>query len=907
MKNKKLFAILTLVCFMMTLMPVAAFAALPGQGNADFQKTSDSTSFVYTEDDAIDAGQTATIEMDMFDRYGNYDATTATLYTWVTKKGSTVPVNSVDIVSVVGGSSTTQAGPVYKLTATTNFSNSSSFDVRFYDGGDFVVHLSVVEPKFTESGKISAASEFDNVDSVVNVNVPATSYNNYITKVEFTNDDKYQYEIYNDLGAIATITVGSRAEVIGQGYVTKQLQTADYEQAYKVDNDDQNIVVYSNGAYYKATIKYDNSTPTVTKSTTVENVAGKVLTELWYTDLSTGYDIVNQQTVNADEIYVRNGYRVNKLNVKATDVTEKTVRLTLYSDENADVSVGANNVVVYNGMKALAGKTLTIEPVGSINVDKTTVTTDRRGQATFKVSGKYEGTYKIYVSCGSYGFTIDVQVGSSGAVTIKAIDVPTNPVDLLGTNNFDLEFEMYDVNGNVVDADKKVADTQGWYKAAHSDDKKLPFPVGNTYGETVDATGYVALVSQPAGSKITNADLTFDGTNIISAKQIEVEGTYEFRVTLDNGNYATAKIEVKEFQTPVELKVIYPASVELGGTVTFNKLYWVDANGTQKNAFTKLSSGARQVKVNMAATGYAVANFNSQNGNLTAKTDEKYVGDIATITAVDERYNLVASTTVKIANDAKDLKFATNKAEVDVNNTIRVSVVDQDGTVVSLGNNAQAQNATTEISYVILDKPEGAKVFANTVAGSDKLKSNGYFDMNLVSDKVGNVAVQAVVKYSYLQNDETQGNKQLNVVKYYTGSQIFAVGTGSTGDVVVMSIGSNEIVINDTVKTIDAEPMIQNDRTYVPFRALAEAFGATVAYDEATQAVTAELNGVTVVMTIGSATYTVNGAEKTMDVAPFINGSRTMVPVRFAAEAFGIKVIPTYNPDGTTADILFNL
>ena len=83
--------------------------------------------------------------------------------------------------------------------------------------------------------------------------------------------------------------------------------------------------------------------------------------------------------------------------------------------------------------------------------------------------------------------------------------------------------------------------------------------------------------------------------------------------------------------------------------------------------------------------------------------------------------------------------------------------------------------------------------------------------------------------------------------------------------------------------------------------------GAEVAYDEATQAVTAELNGVTVVMTIGSATYTVNGAEKTMDVAPFINGSRTMVPVRFVAEAFGIKVIPTYDQNGATADILFNL
>ena len=120
-----------------------------------------------------------------------------------------------------------------------------------------------------------------------------------------------------------------------------------------------------------------------------------------------------------------------------------------------------------------------------------------------------------------------------------------------------------------------------------------------------------------------------------------------------------------------------------------------------------------------------------------------------------------------------------------------------------------------------------------------------------------------------------------------------------------MSIGSNEIVINDKKATIDAAPIVQNDRTYVPFRALAEAFGAEVAYDEATQAVTAELNGTTVVMTIGSATYTINGVEKTMDVAPFINGSRTMIPVRFAAEAFGITVTPTYDENGATADVLF--
>ena len=130
---------------------------------------------------------------------------------------------------------------------------------------------------------------------------------------------------------------------------------------------------------------------------------------------------------------------------------------------------------------------------------------------------------------------------------------------------------------------------------------------------------------------------------------------------------------------------------------------------------------------------------------------------------------------------------------------------------------------------------------------------------------------------------------------------------GSIGKTVVMSIGSSEIVVDGEKAAIDAAPIVQNSRTYVPFRALAEAFGAEVAYDEATQAVTATLGSNTVVMTIGSATYTVNGEEKTADVAPFISGGRTMVPVRFAAEAFGSKVIPTYDDNGATADVLFKL
>ena len=121
-----------------------------------------------------------------------------------------------------------------------------------------------------------------------------------------------------------------------------------------------------------------------------------------------------------------------------------------------------------------------------------------------------------------------------------------------------------------------------------------------------------------------------------------------------------------------------------------------------------------------------------------------------------------------------------------------------------------------------------------------------------------------------------------------------------------MTVGSNDFVINDTIVTIpDAAPYIANSRTYVPFRALGEAIGADVEWDNDARTVTYTLDGNEIVMTIGSTTYTVNGVEKTMDVAPEITGERTYVPIRFIGEALGFKVTPLYAEDGTTASVVF--
>ena len=123
---------------------------------------------------------------------------------------------------------------------------------------------------------------------------------------------------------------------------------------------------------------------------------------------------------------------------------------------------------------------------------------------------------------------------------------------------------------------------------------------------------------------------------------------------------------------------------------------------------------------------------------------------------------------------------------------------------------------------------------------------------------------------------------------------------------VSMTIGSNDFVINNNIVTVpDAAPYIANDRTYVPFRALGEALGATVEWDNDARTVTYTLGDTEIVMTIGDTTYTINGVEKSMDVAPEITGDRTYVPVRFVAEGLGFKVTPLYADNGTTASVVF--
>ena len=88
----------------------------------------------------------------------------------------------------------------------------------------------------------------------------------------------------------------------------------------------------------------------------------------------------------------------------------------------------------------------------------------------------------------------------------------------------------------------------------------------------------------------------------------------------------------------------------------------------------------------------------------------------------------------------------------------------------------------------------------------------------------------------------------------------------------------------------DVKPIIDNSRTLVPVRFISESFGANVSWDDAAREIGVTLGDKEIKMTLDSESYTVNGEAKTLDVpAKSING-RTLIPLRALVEALGKEV-----------------
>ena len=110
---------------------------------------------------------------------------------------------------------------------------------------------------------------------------------------------------------------------------------------------------------------------------------------------------------------------------------------------------------------------------------------------------------------------------------------------------------------------------------------------------------------------------------------------------------------------------------------------------------------------------------------------------------------------------------------------------------------------------------------------------------------------------------------------------------------IILQIGNPNMTVNGEEKPIDIEgisPIIMDERTLLPIRAVIEEIGGSVGWNDDTREVTLNYCNDKIVLTVGSTTANLNGVAQAIDTAPVIINDRTMLPIRFIAESFHFNI-----------------
>ena len=152
-------------------------------------------------------------------------------------------------------------------------------------------------------------------------------------------------------------------------------------------------------------------------------------------------------------------------------------------------------------------------------------------------------------------------------------------------------------------------------------------------------------------------------------------------------------------------------------------------------------------------------------------------------------------------------------------------------------------------------------------------------------------------------NDYGDGDTRYKDYAYYelpdtiigvTATKTINLFTGFGSGYDKLYIGDEQIPIDDFGTT----PIVKDNRTLVPIRAVVENLGGTVEWDNNQRSVKCRLNGHYVQIWIDSATYyvdyftgkTAEECRREFDVVPIIYNNRTMIPIRGVLEALGCTV-----------------
>ena len=190
-------------------------------------------------------------------------------------------------------------------------------------------------------------------------------------------------------------------------------------------------------------------------------------------------------------------------------------------------------------------------------------------------------------------------------------------------------------------------------------------------------------------------------------------------------------------------------------------------------------------------------------------------------------------------------------------------------------------------------KPSTISITGITATLNRTLPEGGY-DLK-IGESIENDNSREKIKSALIDN-EMYNDEDFDVAPVTVKGYINIVTPADTNTVKVNAsfvIGKTSYTNNGTEVTMDAAPYIAKNRTMVPIRYIANACGVTdenITWNQATR--TATISGPNNVVTIkmGSNTITTSNGVITMDTVAVNTGNRIYVPARFIANALGATV-----------------
>ncbi|NLD50513.1 MAG: hypothetical protein GX660_25505 [Clostridiaceae bacterium] len=217
-----------------------------------------------------------------------------------------------------------------------------------------------------------------------------------------------------------------------------------------------------------------------------------------------------------------------------------------------------------------------------------------------------------------------------------------------------------------------------------------------------------------------------------------------------------------------------------------------------------------------------------------------------------------------------------------------VGKAEEEARIVAVGTAASGNSLVDEYVSSIETKLQVLEMVVDTVSkqyGEDSKEAGDAKEKVKVLEnyieilKTGNIAaLKEIVK--------KEGNN-VDLEKYnWLGALLSKAGSG-----ISIFVDGTEPVFGSGVT-----PMVEEGRTLVPFRAVAECIGAEVLWNDKLKKVTVKKGDRLVELTIGSKSAFVNTKLVELDVPAKIVEGRTVLPLRFVSESLDATV--TWIPDG---------